>query len=146
MDVKYIAGFFDGDGHASISWSGSASLKLEVGFCNNYRPILEEIRCYFHNYGKIYFIKPKLRRQKESFRYKIWRMREVKEILEEMLPYLRIKKRQAELILEFINLRLAHGYIRTPYTSSELEIFAQLQNEHKKLGGERIYGRKCGRK
>jgi len=143
LDIKYIAGFFDADGHCSISFVRPNSVKIEIGWCNNYQDILIKIREFFNNYGKMFVIvNDDERRKRPSYRYKIWRMNEVKEILQKMLPYLHIKRRQAELILEFIKSRTNHKKIRTPYTDYELKIIEELKKEHIKLRGERIYGRK----
>jgi hypothetical protein len=110
VELAYLAGYIDADGMIGlwkISSRGNRSgLKyraaVEVDSC---RPeILEQFQ---HNFGgKVYLRLPKGRNGKMPRARPIskWRLNaeEIRRLLPQVLPFLRAKKRQGEIILSFL--------------------------------------------
>ncbi len=95
-DLAYIAGFFDGEGSIFISKSKKQYF-LTVSISNTNLPVLESIRAMGGNISK----SPDNRENhSQLFRLRLY-CNEAKKFLEKILPYLRIKKEQAKLAIEF---------------------------------------------
>jgi len=108
-DLIYLAGFFDGEGNVCIAkhFRGeldrqkNPSYKLQIVIGSTDRSVLLE----FHEktqLGNICIQRPSYKNAKALYR---WQMgsRNAKEFLEALLPYLRIKRQQAELAIAFQN-------------------------------------------
>ena len=94
LDIKYIAGFFDGDGCIHASNSGLRAVLTNVNL-----EILERIRDQFE-FGHI---KSRTRENRQVLYQLVFWSREAKFFIEQMYPYLIIKKSQADLAFEFQN-------------------------------------------
>jgi len=103
LDEKYIAGFFDGEGciYASqrVDKKGynSSTLKIQIAQCN-----LEVLELIQQKYGGS--ILEHKNKMKANWRQAwVWQVPAHKAVafLESVLPYLVVKKEQAELALEF---------------------------------------------
>lgn len=96
-ELIYIAGFFDGEGCIHIYKSRSRGFTLQVSAANTDRQVIQFICDRFG--GRIH------RLQKKGNRKPCWRVdlvaRRANHLLTALLPYLRVKKDQAELALEF---------------------------------------------
>jgi len=97
---NYFAGLMDTD--------GSFSLKREVN--KRYAPIISismvDSVALFKivqncKYGRMYIIKAKTSRNGHSYRYMIGSLQESILFLEKIIPYLRLKKKQASILLEY---------------------------------------------
>lgn len=107
----YFAGSIDSDGFISIQRSIKKISKLKtekiyytakIGFTGTANPIVQEL---FHQEfaGSIYKHQPKNSDHKLCY---IWQAtdKKAKQAIEAIYPYLLVKKEQARLVLEFINL------------------------------------------
>jgi hypothetical protein len=119
IDAAYIAGLFDGEGCVLISTKqrfGRAVFWLEISITNTDKPVLDWILATVGG-----------RMQKKPHNKKgnrdLWRWRassrEAAGVLEILLPYLRIKREQARLAIEFQKLLSAKAAFTK---SSEAEI------------------------
>lgn len=114
----YLAGIFDGDGCVSIVKSNKPPYgmyhQLAVMFTQSSLPYLEAIR-EIAGVGKIYEQTgvTKLKRNRSAY---IWRIpsRAGAILIEELLPYLIRKRRQAEIAVEFQNTMTNSGGAGTP--------------------------------
>ena len=70
------------------------------------------------------------RNRKDVFTFQIARLLDVKALLEQVLPYLIVKRRQAELLLEFCNLRLKDKWMT--YNPRLFEIAKEIRHLNKK--------------
>lgn len=106
MEKSYIAGLFDGDGCVKIGyrdWKGKNNFQnrcyyLTVQITNNFLPVLENIQKEFK--GGIYRQKRMKITHSDTFMWIVTSKRGAK-FLKEIYPFLRIKKDQAALALEF---------------------------------------------
>jgi hypothetical protein len=146
LSDDYIAGFFDGEGSFGFHLTGKASKDrnseevrayISVGSIDKY--ILELIREHF-GFGSIYSSVRAKRNWKPCYAYRVDSYRAIKRILEKIVPKLVIKKKQADLLLEFVELRLEaykgnpqrrYG-IDTRYSNRELAIIREVRklNRH----------------
>lgn len=93
--TAYLAGLFDGEGSVLIQPCGSLSIKLD----NTDLPVLEFLVAQFG--GPIYRCRPRARR-KTCFSWQVYG--DVAEAaLRKMLPYLIVKRNQADLALKIRN-------------------------------------------
>ena len=100
MDVRYLAGLFDGEGYVSLCRHHihTSSIALKVGVVNTYRPVLEEIKSLFG--GAIYTIRKETERHRQCYSW-VATTTFAETFLKAVLPYLHIKRRQAEIGIEF---------------------------------------------
>ena len=68
---------------------------------------------------------------KNGLRLQITSLKDVKYLLEKILPHLPIKRKRAKLLLEFCNSRLQRGK-HTHYSKRELEIFKEMKELNKR--------------
>ena len=99
-DLAYMAGIFDGEGCISIfkydaSHSYSYGLDVCIGMANKYMPEL----FYLNFGGRLYGYQPK--RGKYVWYWHIHSF-EAGDFLETVLSYLRLKRNEAELAIEFL--------------------------------------------
>ena len=134
LDISYIAGFVDGEGCISIY--GLKDVRLSI--VNTNLEILKDIQEYF-GYGQIRKKSrtPKDKVRKVAYTYEVWG-RQTQKILEQLLPYLRQKQRQAQVALEFCDLIRPPGAQRgafgtTGLSDKEKEERLKLQTRIKEL-------------
>lgn len=115
----YLAGFIDGEGTITVSirknkatpWTGGSPITPLIIITNTNKEIID----HFHTilYGST--IKthggPGIR-DKDVWVLQIAKLLDVKALLEQISPYLFVKRKQAELLLEFCNLRLKDKWMR----------------------------------
>ena len=101
-DLAYIAGFVDGEGHILIlSANTGTSFVAQLGISNTNVEILEWIQEIFGGY---IYDKQKVKGRKQGYQIRWNRRNRVKEILTLLLPYLKVKRAQAEVVIEFCEL------------------------------------------
>jgi len=96
--VAYIAGFFDGEGSIFIS-KGTHQYFLCVNISNTNLSILEDIN-KITGLGSVSESHDARKNSSKLFRIRFY-CNEAKAFLEQVYPFLRIKKAQAELAIEF---------------------------------------------
>jgi hypothetical protein len=94
--------------------------------------------------GHIYHVKvPRRPQERDTWRWSLHRVREILSILDQVYPYLIIKRKQAWLTMEICRLKLERGLIfnqstgRRPTFERETEIYLtvkSLNRAHKSLG------------
>ena len=127
----YLAGFFDGDGSIGIYSTGSGKYKdkvyakrhvLQIILCQSTRDVLDD----FHNLfdGNIYWFK----------RERVWRWYisslAAEKFLIQIEPYLRIKKAEAQLGVEFREFKNKHLYNKKTedYTDTVIEFSDKMKS------------------
>lgn len=101
MDAKYLAGFFDGEGHIGTSLQSLKhyrSYALHASITNTNREILEQIRT---EYGGNISAKSHLADAWLHQYHIMWYSTAAKEFIAKIAPHLIVKKEQAELALQF---------------------------------------------
>lgn len=150
-DLAYFAGIIDGEG--SISLTKHKSPKCWRGWIINPRLIIANSSIELINYSKkllnnlgiaysIYVDKRVNLKAKDSFKLNIARQHNVHKLLKLILPMLIIKKKQAELLIEWIDIqskRFNSMHIRDPqnrrftgankwdYTDEQYKIFNEIR-------------------
>ena len=100
MDISYVAGFFDGEGCIILAkpCGSSRGYSLRVSITQKHKETLVEIQKMFN--GKIY---PHSRKKGEGY----WSWEAVRKevaynFLKTILPYLQLKRKQAQVGLMFL--------------------------------------------
>lgn len=134
IDKRYIAGFIDGKGYISVVKRKDVRLKrgctLFPIFRINYsdKVALQEINNFIK--GKIKSKGISRNNHKQVYRIEVIELKRMRDILREILPYLIIKKPQAQLMFDFCNKRL--DYESRNYTDDDFkfpELFAKLNKK-----------------
>lgn len=107
----YAAGFFDGEGCVRIDrgrnpHNGRRYYALHVIVVNTYLPVLQELR---ERYGGV--VKPRQRAKshwKPSFQWRVC-SKDALVFLRDVLPHLRVKRREAEIAIAFQEGMKKHG-------------------------------------
>lgn len=113
VDYAYLAGFLDGEGYIGIDSNPSRyTYRVHVEVTNTERWILEWYKLAFG--GFIVCQKDSDSKHKDCYRWHGYG-RNAKEILETLLPYLKLKKWQSELALQYLkNTTSCRGYVGIP--------------------------------
>jgi len=116
-EKAYLAGFFDGDGCVNISVRQSQthatpSHYLQVIFSQCDQPFLERW-CEKVGMGRVYVNSGRPIGNKELWHWRLYD-RQAEKMLKMMLPYLDIKKEQAEIALSFMRTKGRGGRRATP--------------------------------
>ncbi len=131
VSKEYLAGFFDGEGHVSITWTKKgdwkSSPKLAVKMTNTYLPLMEEIQKEYG--GNMYKGKNVKEHYLQVYTLSLT-VEESKRFLNDVMPFLKIKKRQAEIALIFSSTIYRRG--RKPVTKEEEELRAWCMEEVRK--------------
>jgi len=107
IDVRYVAGLFDGEGSAGIYPQKDCfkySCTLGQADIGDNSPILNELCNY---YGGKVFPSPNRRPKKSKKNMYVWYLNkgdEALQFLKEIYPHLRIKQREVDLTIKFIEL------------------------------------------
>jgi hypothetical protein len=112
LEKAYIAGFFDGEGCISLGYKKDTSYRrhhtyqLVVTVANTNKEILNFLHQRFG--GHFRKGRPPSKNGKEVY---VWALlcRKALKFLEEIYPYLRLKKKQAELAFEYYKLVNPYG-------------------------------------
>ena len=137
--LSYLAGFFDGEGsfgfikHKKHKYKNDTySLEPYIYIGNTNKSIMNYISKIFGN--KIKYKKFNDIKHKDQWHLYYHGMKDVQRICKQLSPYLRVKKKNAKILLNFIKLRLSpKGKKRLiKYTSKELIYYKQMQKLNKK--------------
>lgn len=116
-DLAYIAGLVDGEGHISVLFANSGNYFLHVGITNTNLNVLKWIESILPT-GIIYK-KQKYAERKQGYELRWAKSLVSKEFLTLILPYLKIKREQAELAIEFCDIMLNKKQYRLDENSKE---------------------------
>ncbi len=89
----YFAGLVDGDGCITISRED-----LVITVTNSYKPALDDL-CSIYG-GSIYVSNEATNRSRAVYVWKLWSLKAA-DVLRSLLPYLRIKRNQASVGIQF---------------------------------------------
>ena len=111
MDKHYLAGFFDGEGY--VAWIGKGA-RLIVGQKSD--EVLNQIKDYWGSLGclNIYLYKQKYKyilpngKNAEGYRIQVANSRDIKIILNDLMPYLIVKREDAIKTLQEIEKKHRH--------------------------------------
>lgn len=131
IDKSWLAGFIDADGTVIVERNfsrGNTLYSPVICVYNTNRNGIDRANEIMKKLGA----KPVLREDRRgdwvgaSFQLRV-RGRHVLGVAEAIAPYMTVKKKQAELLAEFINIRVAAGK-KYPYGDREKEIYEQVKN------------------
>ena|SRR3990167_10228679 len=94
MDIRYIAGFFDGEGYVGFGFR----MRPEVRIVHTYLPVLEQLKELYG--GGIYPRKKTPVRHKIAYDWVLVDSQKVYKFLSDIRPYLLEKKERVELVLK----------------------------------------------
>ncbi|MCL5100581.1 MAG: LAGLIDADG family homing endonuclease [Candidatus Marsarchaeota archaeon] len=136
INDAYLAGFIDGEGTIGIRYhkekrhrSETFTIDLNFSITNSNKPILELIQKEIG--GKIELKTKMTKNSKAVYGLRLYNTKDTLNILNRVIPYLILKKEQAELIIAFCNLRAKHTK-RDGYTKEEKEIANKVINLNKR--------------
>lgn len=117
-DRLYIAGLVDGEGMITVSvkknnaipGKGGSPIQPLITISNTNKELIDYLKSLLHG-STLKTIHAKGRR-KDCWTLQIARLLDVKALLEQIVPYLRVKKRQAKLLIEFCNVRLNDRWMK----------------------------------
>lgn len=138
-DRAYIAGFFDGEGTVSMDSRGKNGkiiyirpyLKIE---CTD-KPVIEWFSKIFDR--NLNEWEPSQPNRQNSYSVRVTSLRNVLKILSQLLPYLKIKQRNAQLLIQYCELRLKHlgehkGWGPPKYSEDEMKLFCEIRALNRK--------------
>lgn len=104
-----------------------------ISICGVNRSLLDSF-CSLSGYGKVSNAqKSNSSKHRKAYRWELYRQKDVKLFLEEILLYLPAKQEQARLLIEYCDLRLkaphphSDGIYKSTYTGEEEEIWLEMK-------------------
>lgn len=127
-EAAYISGMFDGDGNITIQMQKTKLcqrgyiIRLSIRVDNTNKNVVDYIAEVTH-VGKIYTFKRSSR--KPLYSWQLRRLADIKAIFGQLLPYLIVKRKQAQLASEYCERRLNKGY-HAIYDERELQLVVEI--------------------
>lgn len=128
-EASYIAGLIDGDGAIMLIVNDKIHYNPIVQINSVHPDFLRNIQGRINQNRRYCCMKscPITGFQRRPM-YKIQcNSRKAYPLLKEILPFLRLKKRQAELLIEWLESRYSRKEFRIPYTQREREIYKEIK-------------------
>ena len=132
ISPQYLAALVDGEGNVSIIKSVVKENRLGIHFVPTVQINMTRAKRLIEEVVKQYGGRNYSRKKKKKYRMiytAVFTCRQVEQLLKDILPYLRIKKRQAKLLLEFNNLCKWGGHVPKRILKKQIELY----NKVKKL-------------
>jgi len=127
FDLGFVIGMIEGEGTISLGQKNHLSPHIQI--VNTQWELLEIPRRLLNNWGTIYDHCAEGNRQ-QSWTYKIFKSVEVEEVLRVLEPHLITKKKQAQLILELIE--LSKSNVRHPIKDEKGRVVGtRMEDPHK---------------
>jgi len=101
LTLEYIAGFVDGEGTLSITRHKKGTYRPLFEISNTYLQVLKDIRKHFSITTKLAIKRGKKANWKPCYALRVNGIDECKSIAMLLEPYLRIKKEQAQIIMQY---------------------------------------------
>ncbi|CAA9280909.1 MAG: hypothetical protein AVDCRST_MAG26-3369 [uncultured Chloroflexia bacterium] len=129
LTLAYVAGLFDGEGSIVIgcskrtltSGNPTAHYWLQVGITNTDRELIDWLHITFGGHISDNSHSPSRKRMRPCWAWRVM-SREAKAFLESITPYLRSKKAQAAIAIDFQQLITAHGSNSRNYTAEAIAL------------------------
>jgi len=136
LEIPYLAGLIDGEGCITICFRREfLNLEPRISIVNTSGDIIKWARDVL-GCGKISHRAQHNLNRKDSYCLTITGNKNIKEILLEIIPYLKIKKHIASLVLEFCNYRSnlkgRKGSGKRKYTEKEINLAKQVRALNKR--------------
>ena len=131
-ESAYLAGIIDGEGTITFCkrWNRDSYNPI-VSIANTDKDLME----YLHNQigGTLTVYPHRVPPRRTAYKLEIWQSNVVP-ILEKVLPYLIVKREQAELMLEYIESRRNRVRVSSPFIEREVEIVGMVRNRNRGIG------------
>jgi len=113
--LAYLAGLIDGEGSITILKASAKNelYKPRLDICSIHKPFLEEIAGLLETLGvKSFFLQERTIPPNHSKAYHliVAGQRRLLKLLPKLLPYLRLKRKQAELVIEYCLSRIQRSH------------------------------------
>lgn len=134
----WLAGFFDGEGSILLGRyirkrDGLPRIKTEILVVNTSKIVMQEIAEILD----MPFYEEKRPDRKYLYTVRVCKLENVVLLLEKIIPHLKVKRVQAELLYAYCMSRLQKPH-RSDYTQEELQIFTKIR-ELNKIHGRSSY-------
>jgi hypothetical protein len=100
-DVAYMAGLMDTDGTLGIYYKGVSGYQVSIEFYNDDKPLMEWV---VDRFGGTFRAKKDPRRTTIGYRWSPQGRKNCCEFLNDIIPYLVLKKQEAGIVLEFFGI------------------------------------------
>lgn len=132
VELAWLAGIIDGEGAIMIGCNSThRSIYPNVLVASLSEVMIDECARIIAKMGIEFVVKKKIRTYKNEYRRPYCLIRiltaiRIKTLLEYLKPYLIVKTKHCEIVLEFCNSRISlpYGY---PYTERELQLFHEIK-------------------
>lgn len=140
IDIAWLAGFLDGEGCFDLQKAYAKGLKREgswrprIRVVNTDIPTLETVTRIMDGLQAGQHVGwrfPQNKRWATSWEVEVAGFQRGHRFLVQITPFLHTKKKQAEALLDFINLRADSGNGHRPYSAKELELLTLLRSNRR---------------
>ena len=135
-DVIYLAAFMDAEGSFGIQHNKNGSYHTSMQVSNTNKAVLEWVESKFDGY--LYPTGVPKDDHRQSWQL-YWRTREMLELIPVLLPFLKIKKKQAETLWKYLNCYSMAVFKMRVYTQEEIDHRKALFNRMYELNHPGMY-------
>jgi len=130
ISIQYIAGFFDGEGGVYVTQKtdkrfGKGILVRNIR-CQVTNGDIKVLKMIQQKYGGVIREKQREEGWKPVFYLEIASQKDILKFLQDIEPYLIVKKEQVKLAIQYLKSRLLHQHKR--YTNEEIKIVEKIRN------------------
>ncbi len=125
ISLQYIAGFFDGEGGIYVTQKidkrfgkGILVRNTRCQIANTHKGVLMKIQ-------KMYGGTIRLKNHRRGFTWEIASQKDILKFLQDIEPYLIVKKRQVKLAIQYLKFRLSHQHKK--YTNEEIKLVEKIR-------------------
>jgi hypothetical protein len=131
-EKAYIAGLLDGEGHITIqtSYSGQKCMPIRIGISNNNLDLLSWVK---ERFGGTF-----MQRRDKCNTLKWGDKKSAENLLKAVLPYLILKKRQAEIMLAYLESVGEQGERNARSWEERLALKEELDSERARCNGKEV--------
>lgn len=137
-DLAWLAGILDGEGYIAIINANKLIPIVAVRVCD--KPIIDDLQRIFPTYcGVDWRYHDGNPNHRPIWMWRVYRHRDVEKLLTWVLPYLRSKRGEAELVLAYVKRRLTmkrpkgvSGGRGPPFYAEDYEFYERLRAEIKR--------------
>jgi hypothetical protein len=129
LDLAYFAGLFDGEGNITVTIGRGRILRVEISLVNTDKRVLRWRRFFTHN-----TLRHNMGFNHNSTAYVLYthNFKDAHALLCAILPYLKLKRRRAELMIKLCESRM--NRFRQPPSSRELRLIALIRSLNSRKG------------
>jgi len=128
--IPYVAGILDGEGCITINYrKGKKYLRPGIYISNTSKDLMNFLSSFYPKWHRYETEEDKIKNHKTKWEIRTWNTNNMIRCLEELFPFLIVKKEHAKVMLKFLKLpnRNRQGRRKKVFTEKEMDLYRKLK-------------------